>query len=135
MFSKGTEAPSSPPKGASERRRAQRFALSLPVRIVKLRQQKVNIHSETRDVSSAGAYFLLEGAHAPAGAPIEFFLTLERDGNLEHDSTEPDGKAPDGSVELHCRGRIVRVEEVDGSKRAGVGASIDRYQFVRPRDA
>jgi hypothetical protein len=102
---------------ASERRRARRFALHLPVRVVKLRQKAVDIHSETRDVSSVGAFFSVAGQDLPAGAPIEFFVTLE--------------SAPNQAVELRCRGRVVRVEEADGEPSVGVGASIDRYQFIR----
>ena len=103
---------------ASERRRARRFALHLPVRVVKLRQKAVEILSETRDVSSVGAFFNLANQDLPAGAPIEFFVTLE--------------SAPDQSVELRCRGRVVRVEAADGESSVGIGASIDRYQFIRP---
>ncbi|MBI1357346.1 MAG: hypothetical protein GC160_23640 [Acidobacteria bacterium] len=93
--------------------------MNLPVRIVKLKQEKVDIRTETRNVSSAGAYFMIEDQEPLPGAPIEFYLTFPHE--------------KDKTVELRCRGRVVRVEEVDGETASGVGASIDRYQFVRPR--
>lgn len=109
------------PPADSERRRAQRFALNLPLRVVKLRQKAVEISSETRDLSSVGAFFHAEDEDLSAGAPIEFFVTLD--------------SRQDKHLELRCRGRVVRVEEVDGGPAVGVGASIDRYQFVRPGQA
>lgn len=105
----------------SERRRAQRFALQLPLRVVKFRQKAVEIISETMDLSSVGAYFLAPSQQLRPGHPIEFFVTLEQ--------------APQKSVELRCRGRVVRVEDRDEEGVEGVGASIDRYQFVRPAAA
>ena len=106
-------------RAESERRRSQRFNLQLPLRVVKLRQNAVEIRSETLDMSSVGAYFLAPGKDLRAGSPIEFFVTLERAG--------------DRLVELRCRGRVIRVEELQGEPGVGVGASIDRYQFVRQR--
>jgi hypothetical protein len=102
----------------SERRRAERLPLRLPVRVVKLRQESVEIVARTRDLSSAGAYFVVAEGSPRTGSPIEFYVTLD--------------DSPEKPVELRCRGRVVRVEplEQDG---LGVGASIDRYQFVRPR--
>ena len=102
----------------SERRRAKRFALRLPVRVVKFRQKAVEILSETVDVSSVGAYFLAPSQQLRAGYPIEFFVTLEQ--------------TPQKPVELRCRGRVVRIEASNEEGVVGVGASIDRYQFVRP---
>ncbi len=102
----------------SERRRAQRFALQLPVRVVRFRQKEVEIRSETLDLSSVGAYFLAPKRELQPGYPIEFFVTLEQ--------------SPGKPVELRCRGRVIRVEKRDEDGAEGVGASIDRYQFVRP---
>ncbi len=105
----------------SERRRSQRFTLQLPLRVVKFRQKALEIQSQTVDLSSVGAYFLAPSKDLSAGYPIEFFVTLEQ--------------SPSTSVELRCRGRVVRVDQRDGGEVVGVGASIDRYQFVRPTEA
>lgn len=103
----------------SERRRSARLPLRLPLRVVKLRKEAVDIAAQTRDLSSAGAYFVVSETNLRAGSPIEFYVTLD--------------EGPDKPVELRCRGRLVRVEPLDGEEGLGVGASIDRYQFVRPR--
>lgn len=69
-------------------------------------------------MSSVGAFFLAEDDDLRAGSPIEFVVTLDSSASMP--------------VELRCRGRVVRVEETEGAPAVGVGASIDRYQFVRP---
>jgi hypothetical protein len=103
-----------------ERRRTTRFDLALPIHIVKLSEMEVDYEGETRDLSSAGAYFVVNG-EISRGSNIEFFVTLrKRDGvYLDHD------------VQLRCRGRVVRAETLGEEGDSAVAATIDRYQFVR----
>jgi PilZ domain len=101
-----------------ERRRAQRYHLSLPIQIVRLAQQRVDVPGKTRDLSANGAYFVL-GANIEAGAQIEFYVTLQE--------TRPVSRP----VRLRCRGHVTRLERIGVADRWGVAATIDRYQFVR----
>lgn len=103
---------------SSERRRAQRFPLSLPLE-VKLQEagSETRKPANVRDISATGVYFLLDRKLEPA-SKIEFYVRLNVEGS------------PKGGVLLHCVGSIVRVEPKDGD--VGVAARIDRYRFVRP---
>jgi hypothetical protein len=88
---------------------------------VRLSQEEVDLEGRTRDLSSAGAYFVVTGPVEP-GSPIEFFVTLQDNGT----------EIPqDAKVRLHCRGHVMRLDKLEGSERLGVAATIDRYQFVR----
>lgn len=103
---------------ATDRRRAQRFPLTLPLEVkwqepAGEARQPANI----RDISATGVYFLLDRELDPA-SKVEFFVRLNIEG------------APAGGILLHCVGSIVRVERQDGD--VGIAASIDRYRFVRP---
>jgi len=101
-----------------ERRRALRFGLALPLHVVRLRGRKVDLRGETRDLSSNGAFLLIPGG-APAGASIEFVVTLQ-------------DAAPLGEkVRLRCQGHVVRATRGDKPGRHGVATTIDRYQFSR----
>ena len=102
----------------TERRRAQRFHLTLPIHIVRLSQQRVDLTGRTRDLSASGAYFVLE-SNVEKGAPIEFFVTLQ----------EP--QTTSRKVKLRCRGHVTRLDKLGSADRWGVGVSIDRYQFIR----
>jgi hypothetical protein len=101
-----------------ERRKAQRYHLSLPIQIVRLAQQRVDLPGKTRDLSANGAYFVL-GSNVDAGSPIEFFVTLQ--------DTRPASRP----VRLRCRGHVTRLDRIGAADRWGVAATIDRYQFVR----
>ena len=97
-----------------ERRRARRYAVALPVRVVKIRRSAVDLEGETCNVSSGGALFVISGARPAAGTEIEFRLSMR------------------ASATLHCKGRVTRIEESPGGSGFGIAATIDRYRFVRP---
>jgi hypothetical protein len=97
-----------------ERRRARRYSVALPLRVVKLRTRKVDVSGETCNVSSGGALFVIGGAPPVEGTEIEFRLTMR------------------GSAQLHCKGRVTRIQETVGSGTFGVAATIERYRFIRP---
>lgn len=106
---------------STERRRAQRFPLPLPLE-VKWQEgsAEARLPADIRDISATGVYFTVDRELQPE-AKVEFFVRLQIEG------------APSGGVLLHCIGSIVRVEHKDGS--VGVAARIDRYRFVRPGEA
>ena len=102
----------------TERRKSKRFDLALPIHVVRLSDQSVSFVSRTRDVSSAGAYFVIEG-EVSTGTAIEFFVTLHG------------GISAVQKVRLHCLGRITRAEKLSQGGRIGIATTIDRYQFIR----
>jgi len=105
----------------TERRRSQRFDLSLPVKILRLGGREVELGGETRNVSSAGALFAVEGETPPKGSAVEFLVTLN--------TASSGSEIP--TVRLRCRGRITRSIQGASASDENVAATIDRYQFVR----
>lgn len=99
----------------SERRRARRYSIALPVRVLPPNPDGTPLSAETRDISFRGLYFTAE-ASFQTSSEIEFILTLPRQVTLTAD------------VQIRCHGQIVRVEE--NGRRQGVAARIDRYDFL-----
>jgi hypothetical protein len=92
--------------------------LTLPIHVIRLSEKNVSLVGRTRDVSSGGAYFVVN-ADLDMGAPIEFFVTLQG------------GVSSVSKVRLRCLGRVTRAERVGEEGHLGVATTIDRYQFVR----
>lgn len=90
------------PETTRTQRAAERYALALRV-------QLPNGEGETRNISAGGIYFACDRGFEE-GAAIEF--TVEFDAGL--------GLAP---MLLRCKGRVVRVDEMDG--RVGVAAKVE----------
>jgi len=101
-----------------ERRRAHRYLLTLPCRVVRASKEEVEYTGRTHNLSSRGAFFVVDGPVEP-GAPIEFFVTLQEDPTEKQE------------VYLHCRGHVVRLDKTVSNDQLGVGVTIDRYQFER----
>ena len=105
---------------ASDKRRARRFSMTLPVavKIEEITGQPKPVH--TRDVSSSGVYFEF-AAPLDVGTALEFVLTL------------PEQITKGSAVRIKCVGKVVRVDrgksEEEGS--LGVAATIERYEFLR----
>ncbi len=105
---------------ATERRRALRFKLQLPL-IVRWTHDSI-VHEAVTvsdDVCSCGIYFFL-GERVNIGTSIEIVLTLPHEITLA------------GKLRVRCFGRIQRYElkEAEGNK-AGVAVSIEKYEFLR----
>jgi hypothetical protein len=86
------------------KRSAKRVRVEVPVHL----EQGIGV---TRDVSQSGVYFFTDLPFSP-GTPVSFVMEL-------------DYVFPGEPVCLHCRGKVVRVEET-GEKR-GVAASICEF--------
>jgi hypothetical protein len=110
-------------------RTGKRFPVNLPIRIHLC--DTANDHAgTTANVSAAGVYIRAEAhkaktgvteQHLRPGAMVEFFMTLP---------AEAIGGETD--VQIHCRGRVVRVEQLpDDDSRSGVACVIDKYEFLR----
>ena len=100
----------------AERRISRRFTMSLPLT---LRSHDpsgpAETQAETRDVSFCGLYFWTK-EEFQAGGAIEFVLTLPKEVTLTRD------------VNIHCFGRVIRVEPQ--RQTSGVAARIERYEFL-----
>ena len=100
----------------TERRNSRRFAMALPLTL-RLHNSSgpVEKQGETRDVSFRGLYFWTK-EELQAGLPIEFVLTLPKEITMTRD------------VNIHCFGRVIRVEPQPQTH--GVAARIERYEFL-----
>jgi len=112
----------------ADARTGKRFPVELPIRI-HVRDSAEEQAGTTANVSAAGVYIRAhtspdakqsEGPWRP-GAAVEFEMTLP---------AAVIGARED--VHIHCRGRVVRVEKLNGEQaREGVACVIDKYEFVR----
>lgn len=99
------------------KRATRRFALKLPVSVSYTQNGTQEKTAHTRDVSARGICFYVDTAIA-AGSSIEFTLTLPPEITL----TE--------SIRVHCKGKVVRVDEGGPDGRVAVAAVIDEYEFL-----
>jgi len=102
----------------ADRREARRFSMRLPVRLLPKDSQSPELTAQTRDVSYRGLYFVAE-AEFKIGSSIEFVITL------------PEQVTRSGDVNIRCQGHVVRVEPTKNGVK-GIGARIDRYEFLHP---
>lgn len=104
-----------------EKRAARRFALRIPVSVVRGEVQGENSgHGEPaqiRDVSARGISLYLDSPIAQ-GSPIGFTLTLPPEITL----TE--------SIRVQCKGRVVRIEDGTADGKMAVAAVIEEYEFL-----
>jgi hypothetical protein len=100
-----------------EKRATRRFALRLPVSVNQSETATQRESAQTRDVSARGICFYLDAA-VEAGSPIEFTLTLPPEITL----TE--------SIQVRCKGRVVRVDGGNPAGKLAVAAVIDEYEFL-----
>jgi len=105
---------------ATEKRRAKRFPMRLPVAVKADKQKQEKLVVETRDVSSSGVYFEFSDP-LEVGAALEFLLTL------------PEPITKGSPVRIRCIGKVVRVDKHRPGEKGhtGVAATIERYEFVR----
>jgi hypothetical protein len=96
-----------------EQRRAQRFALKLPLEVLTKNLQRGAQPGETRNLSSGGVLFKSNTA-----------LTLGE--NVEYVITFPTPPEANLEVRLRCVGKVVRF-----SPDAEVAATLERYEFIR----
>lgn len=100
----------------TERRTSRRFTMVLPLAL-RLHDSSgpIEKRGETRDVSFRGLYFWTD-QELESGTSIEFVLTLPREITMTRD------------VNIHCFGRVIRVEPHQQTR--GVAARIERYEFL-----
>ncbi|PYV56747.1 MAG: hypothetical protein DMG90_11740 [Acidobacteria bacterium] len=100
-----------------EKRATRRFALRLPVSVVAPGNGSHEHAAQTRDVSARGICFYLDSAIS-SGSSIEFTLTLPPEITL----TE--------AIRVHCKGKVVRVDNTESDGKVAVAAVIDEYEFL-----
>jgi hypothetical protein len=100
-----------------EKRATRRFALRLPVLVSTVGDGEAALTAQTRDVSARGICFYLD-APMSAGSAIEFTLTLPPEITL----TE--------SIQVRCKGKVVRVDDGRVDAKVPVAAIIDEYEFL-----
>jgi hypothetical protein len=98
----------------SDMQSAVRFPIKLPV---SLKSKAGANPAETQNISANGVLFEVD-SEMPVGSLVDFTILLPAD-----------VVGADASVQLDCRGRVVRNIEEDG--RRGVGVVIDEYRFER----
>lgn len=101
----------------AERRIHRRFDMTLPIRI-RVKTAVPILATATKDISARGLYFSFPG---------EIQLGTE----LECEVTLPPELCQGNTIQVNCRGRIVRVERREGESSIGVAATIEDYEFVK----
>ena len=99
-----------------ERRRSRRFLIRSPL-TVRWTDENLEARTETQEVSSSGLSFTLPKG-PKSGSAVEILMTF------------PPQLTQVGSVQIRCRGRIVRTS-LGGSDRIEVIATIERFDFMR----
>ncbi len=110
-------------RGNPDQRTARRYDLSLPIEVLTvLPEQAGPLRGRTRDVSTAGVYFIIDQEFTP-GSELEFTLTLPAEITRGTD------------VFIHAWGRLVRSEKKtkDGAERTGVAATIEKHYIIRAK--
>src|ERR1700730_17117275 len=100
-----------------EKRAARRFALRIPVSVVRGENSNHGEPAQIRDVSARGISLYLDSP-IEQGSPIGFTLTLPPEITL----TE--------SIRVQCKGRIVRIEDGAANGKMAVAAVIEEYEFL-----
>jgi hypothetical protein len=103
-----------------DRRAAPRFPMRLPMKVKFFNEQPHEENTFTRDVSSGGVFFYLDGFiqnHPGEQESIEFTLTLPLSSAL----------APD--IRVRYTGQVVRIETLPDGK-LGVAARMIGHEFV-----
>lgn len=102
----------------AERRRHRRFDLSLPVKVRVKTQVAAQVTTSTKDISARGIYFTIS-EDLDIGSELECVLTL------------PPELCQGNTIQVRCRGKIVRVERPDTDNNIGVAATIEDYEFIK----
>jgi c-di-GMP-binding flagellar brake protein YcgR len=100
-----------------DRRKKQRFSLSLSVVVRVEDEQGTEICGVTRDVSSAGAFLLLPGKEVPNCDLATFELVLPPDITLAD------------AVKVACRARVLRIEPGAGNL-IGLATQITDFDLL-----
>ena len=104
-----------------EHRRTQRFALHLPLSVVRSGLEEPILAGQTNNISTTGVLFTTAQEPTLSGA-IEYVIALR-----------PNQNQP---LKLRCMGKVLRLEQpgdghAQGAQAYRVAATLERYEFVR----
>ena len=119
IVNSGRKNPKAATPGRKENRQHRRFQLSIPVEVRSPESADPAVQTASRDLSAKGVYFTL-APEVRLASHVEFFMTL------------PPQMCQGRAVRVHCQGRVVRREALDGEGRIGVAAAIDEYEWGCP---
>jgi hypothetical protein len=107
-----------------EQRKTRRFTLQLPLALTRAGSLRLSDAGFTQNISSCGVLFTAQ-RELDVGGPIEYIITLN------DESPNP--------VNLKCVGKVVRQTKMNGEtsgpeRPVTVAATVERYEFVRPRE-
>ena len=103
-----------------EQRKYHRYPVSMPVRISFKDPNAAPRIAQAKDMSSHGIY-------------ITASESFEMGTSLDLEMEMPPSLVAGAHVRLHCRARIIRVENLSGSKnRVGAAAQITNFRMIRP---
>lgn len=105
-----------------EQRRTRRFKLTLPLSITRAGAERVTSVGTTNNISSSGVLFTSE-REPDLGTPIEYIITLNEGAQM---------------VNLRCVGKVLRAHQIRDGEEAEtrsfeIAATLERYEFIRPR--
>lgn len=108
--------------GMVEQRKARRFEIRLPVRILRHGSRPCTGQGETRNLSSRGVLFV-SNAGLSVGERVEYLISL------------PGGRRRESPLELYCLGKVLRSEKApaaaDSNAIYAIAVTLERYEFVR----
>lgn len=112
----------------TDARTGKRFPLELPIQIHATDSPEEQ-PGMTGNVSAGGVYIRAEVPPGQESTDTEW----SEGAKVEFDITLPAKEvAAQEDVRVHCKGRVVRVEKIEGEEaRRGVACVIDTYEFVR----
>ena len=101
-----------------EHRKMRRFNVQLPVAVKFTDSGDVQeMSASTRDINARGAFLYMD-AKLHEGSVIEFMLTLPPEITLSQ------------SLQVRCKGKVVRVEQALPDAGVGTAITIDFYEFL-----
>ncbi|HEX3323176.1 MAG TPA: PilZ domain-containing protein [Terriglobales bacterium] len=100
-----------------DKRSTRRFALRLPVSVTYTENGEQQKAAQTRDVSARGISFYVDAPIAK-DSPIEFTLTLPPEITLAE------------SINVRCKGKVVRIDDPAANGKMAVAAVIEEYEFL-----
>ncbi len=102
----------------TDQRKHPRFALALPAKVRLQTVAEPSIEACTKDISSKGIYFVMSQNPEP-GSELEFEVRL------------PEEITGGKTIQLRCRGKIVRVDRRESEDQVGIAATIEQYEFIK----
>ena len=101
-----------------EHRKMRRFNVQLPVAVKYTASGNVReMSASTKDINARGA-FLYTDTKLQEGSVIEFTLTLPPEITLSQ------------SLQVRCKGKVVRVDQTLPDAGVGTAITIDFYEFL-----